>query len=308
MVRDLEALATFVEVVDRGGFSAAARRLGISKSVASRRVQRLESGLQVALLHRTTRGLTPTEAGRAFHERCRALLDGLDEACEAASGGAASVSGVVRLTASPAFACALVTPVIAALARAHPALAFDVLLDDRRFAATGEGVDLALRSGALEDSTLVARQLALVDGVVVASPAYLAAHPAPRAPADLAQHVCLDHGELSPHGLWRFHGEPPVRIERRIRVNAFDALCDLAVRGAGLAALPSFTAAGPIASGTLVPVMPQHRLVEHPLAVLFPRSHRLAPKVRLVVEALVAYAQGTPVAQWGRAPVTATRS
>jgi DNA-binding transcriptional LysR family regulator len=301
MPPNLEVLSTFVEVVDRGGFTAAARRLGISKSIASRRVMALESQLQVRLLQRTTRGLAVTEAGQAFVERCRAVLADLREACEQVSDTQGRISGLLRITAPASFAHALVTPVVAALADAHPLLDFDIVLDERRLPLVEEGFDVAIRAGTLADSTLMARPLGMLGGAVVASPAYLARHGRPSQPAHLAQHVCLDHSELSPHGLWRFAtpaGEMPARLGRRLRVNGFDALCDLARRGVGVGALPSFTVSAWIERGELEWLMPAHPLVEHPVWAVFPRAGRLAPKHRVLLDALLAYAS-RPTADWG---------
>ena len=239
MTPDLDALATFVEVIERGSYTAAARRLGISKSIASRRITRLEADLKARLLDRTTRVVAPTEAGRAFHERCRALLRELGEACEQAATARGTVAGLLRVTAPTSFAHTLVMPAVAELARLHPQLELQVHLDERQIDLLHEGFDLAVRAGPLKDSGFAQRLLCRLDGVVVASPAYLKRHGEPRTPADLVRHIGLDHTEMQPQRLWRFGPTGAgTSFARRVLVNGFDALHDLACAGVGIAALP----------------------------------------------------------------------
>ncbi|MFO1327523.1 MAG: LysR family transcriptional regulator [Rubrivivax sp.] len=295
-------MEAFVEVVDRGGFTAAAERLGLSKSVVSRRVQQLESRLQTRLLHRSTRAMGLTDAGRQFHERCRGLLQELQDACEQASGRSGEVAGLLRVTAPASFAQVLMVPVLAALARRHPRLQVDLVLDERRLDLTGEAFDLAVRAGPLPDSTLRVRRLALLKGVVVASPAYLAAHGEPRSPAELAAHVGLHHRELAPQELWRFaavDGTVSVvaRFARRLQVNGFDALQALACAGIGIAVLPLASAAPALARGELVALLPEHRLQPHELSALYPGTREPSPKLAALLEALVEHA-ARPQAQW----------
>lgn len=297
MVPDLDQLSAFVEVVERGGFSAAARRLGIATSIVSRRVARLESTLGTRLLERSTRGLALTEAGRAFHERCRTLLAGLQEACEQAAAPDGEVAGVLRLTAPASFRRTLVTPVVAALARTHERLVFEVHLDDGRLDLLQEGFDLAIRAGPLADSDLLRRPLCSVEGVVVASPAYLARHGTPRTPADLRQHVGLDHSALRPGRLWHFEPDVTVPFARRMLVNDLEAVYELALAGVGVAALPLSTAAPAVERGALRLLLPRHRLVPHRLTALYPASRRELPKLRVLLEALAEHA-ARPQAQW----------
>lgn len=300
-------MSTLVEVLERGSYTAAARRLGISKSIASRRIARLEATLNVRLIERTTRGLAPTEAGRAFHERCRGLLRALEEACEQVASTDTDVAGVLRVTAPASFSRTLLMPVVAALTRAHPRLTVQVDLDERRLDLLAESFDLAVRAGDLPDSGFVQRRLCRLDGVVAASPAYLEQRGEPLRPTDLSMHVGLDHAEMQPGGLWRFV-EPPgdgaaVVFERRHLVNSFDALLDLAVAGVGVAALPVATATAALEAGQLRVLMPGWTLTPHELAVLFPASRKGLPKVRAMLDALLRHA-GLPQPQWGRAEAT----
>ncbi len=303
MNQNLDALTTFVEVVERGSFTAAAKRLGISKSIASRRILQLELALKTTLLNRTTRGLAPTEAGKAFALRCRDLLKQLEEACDAASGRSDEVSGLIRLTAPASFEQALVVPVLAGLMAKHPGLSFQVALDERRLPLLDEGFDLAIRAGPLADSTLMARKLTDMGGLVVASPSYLARRGTPQVPADLAAHVCLEHSEMLARVLWRFENDSTdhtLRFERRLQINSLNALCGLAIAGAGIAAVPPFLAQPAIERGALKVLLPTYQLQRHAVSAVFPPAKRMATKLRVVLDAMVDYAK-RPVAQWGSA-------
>lgn len=299
---DLGALEAFVEVVDRGGFTAAAERLGLSKSVVSRRVQQLEARLQTRLLHRSTRAMGLTDAGRQFHERCRGLLQELQDACEQASGRTGEVAGLLRVTAPASFAQALMVPVLAVLARRHPRLQVDLVLDERRLDLLGEGFDLAVRAGPLPDSALRVRRLAQLQGVVAASPAYLAAHGEPHRPEELAAHVGLHHRELAPQELWRFVASDGAvstvtRFARRLQVNGFDTLEALARAGVGIAVLPLATAAPALARGELVALLPAHALQPHELSALYPSTRAQSPKLAALLDALVEHA-ARPQDRW----------
>jgi len=297
VIPDLDALVAFVEVVERGGFTAAARRLGVSTSIVSRRVARLETALDTRLIERSTRGLAPTAAGHAFHQRCRGLLGELQDACEQAAAAEGEVAGVLRITAPASFMRTLVMPVVAQLARAHARLTLDIHLDDGRLNLLQEGFDLAIRAGTLADSDLLCRHLCRVEGVVVASPAYLAHRQRPKQPADLRHHVGLDHSALQPGRLWQFTATDAVAFERRILVNDLEALLELALAGVGVAALPVATATPAIQDGALQVLMARHRLVPHELTALYPASRKDMPKLKALVEALVAHT-AQPQARW----------
>ncbi|MBI5256608.1 MAG: LysR family transcriptional regulator [Burkholderiales bacterium] len=303
MTPDFQAMATFVEVVERGGFTAAARTLGIAKSMASRRVAQLESALGTRLLNRTTRGMALTEPGREFFARAQAALKSLHEACEQAAGRGGEVSGSLRITAPAALASALVVPVVSRLMAEHPRLGFEVLLEERRLDLLREGIDLAVRTGPLADSTLMARPLADIAGLAVASPAYLAAHGRPDSIEALAGHVLLDHAELVMGiGAWRFDTPQGLRVpggERRLRINSFEALRDLAIDGHGIAPLPPFVATPAVQAGALQVVLPQYRLAAHRLYAVFPPARPLAAKLRVLIDALVQHAGGSAAAWRG---------
>lgn len=295
MTPDLDDLRTFTAVAEGRSFAAAAVRLALSPSMVSRRIAGLERLLGTRLLHRTTRGMHLTAAGARFHERCCVLLRALDDACDDARDGDAPSAGPVRLTAPYSLGAPLVAPVVAELLRRHPGLQFDLVLDDGRRDLVREGIDLAVRAGALSDSTCVARRLATLRGHLVASPAYLAQHGTPRDIADLAAHRLLEHSVMSPGSCW----PAVVQAGRRVRANGFDALLALALHGAGVALLPPLTGLREIERGELVTLLPHAPSPGVDLWALAPPAPRLPARTRRVLEALAAYAS-RPVGEWGR--------
>lgn len=297
MTRDLAALQTFVTVAECGGYAEAARQLGISPSMVSRRIARLEAELQVLLIHRTTRGMSLSEAGERFHERCRALLAELDAACDELGGDAEGVSGRVRITAPQSLlGTALVAPVVARLMAAHPALRFDLALDERKLDLVSGAVEVAVRVGPLPDSRFIARRLAVLHGQMVASPAYLQRRGVPREAADLAQHVGLDHTELGARGLWTPADAPPP--PQHVRVNSFEVLRQLALLGMGIAVLPLFAVQQELREGRLQRVLPDWHSVPFELFAVTPPAPRLSARAKVVMDALAAYAARPPEA-WG---------
>lgn len=297
MTPDLSALQAFVAVADCGGFADGARRLGLSASMVSRRVAALETQLNVRLVHRSTRGMSLTDAGLRFHQRCRDLLADLAVACEDVSGDSDSLAGLVRLTAPQSLlGTALVAPVVADLMHRHPALRFDLALDDRKLDLVSGAFEVAVRLGPLPDSCCIARKLAALSGQLVASPAYLARHGIPRSAADLAQHLCVDHTELGPQGVWRMDdAQPPAQ---RVRANSFEVLLQLARAGIGVAMLPAFAVRDDLAQGTLQRLLPDVQTASFDLYAVAPPTPRLSARVRLVMDALVAYAARSPL-RWG---------
>jgi DNA-binding transcriptional LysR family regulator len=196
---DLEDLSTFVEVADAGGVTAAARRLGLPKSIVSRRLVRLEQDLGAQLLARTTRGAALTEAGASFREYAARVVAELSAARDAISPEG-EVCGRLRIAAPLTFGPTHLAPVLADLARRHPQLHVHAAYSDRFVDLVGEGFDAAVRVGFLPDSNLVARRIAPLSGLCVASPEYLKARGEPRTPEELMEHECLMQGTES----WRF--------------------------------------------------------------------------------------------------------
>ncbi len=282
---DIEDLQTFVEVADAGGVSPAARRLGVSKSIVSRRLVRLEDELGIQLLARTTRGAALTEAGAAFREHAARVCAEMDLARETILP-AGDLQGLLRIGAPLTFGPTHLAPVFAELARRHPRLQVHAYYSDRFVDIVGEGFDCAVRLGYLSDSNLIARRVARMCGKLVASPAYLREHGAPETPDELLAHQALMQGTES----WRFmDGDKMISVhpQGRFKADNGTALAAAAVAGLGIAALPDFLIADHVASGALVPVMTRYPPPEAGLYVIRPPGHHPARKIRVLTELLI---------------------
>jgi DNA-binding transcriptional LysR family regulator len=297
---DLEDLRSFVEVVESGGFNRAAKRLGVSKSIVSRRIARLESGLGARLLSRTTRGISPTEAGLEFKARSERILADVEEARDAVAQKGGGVVGRLRLSAPLAFGVKHVAPVLTELARRYPKLELDVSYSDRIADLIGERLDAAIRIGTLPDSSLVARRIAPVRGALVASPDYLTRHGQPERPDDLTRHDCLIYtGQAD--AVWQFRSGKrliSVRPSGRLRSDNAEALLQWAIAGLGIAHIPSFLVADAVESSSLVPLLHAHAAAEFGIFVVRPPGAHVPAKVRVLVDALVARFGGEP--DWDR--------
>ncbi len=292
---ELDDLRAFAAVVEAGGFSRAAARLGLAKSIVSRRISRLEASLGARLLARTTRGVSPTEAGAAFHARCVRVLAELDEAREEVAGREGCVVGTLRLAAPLSFGVAHLAPALARFAAGHPRLSLDVAYGDRPVDLVAERFDAAVRIGALVDSSLVARRLAPVRLVAVASPGYVARRGAPEKPEDLAAHDCLVYSAAANGGeAWRFRagrgrgGFVSVRPHGRFRADNGEALVAAALEGLGVAVLPTFLAGEALGNGALVPLLAPFPMPELGLHVVRPPGGPAPARLRALIDFLAA--------------------
>jgi DNA-binding transcriptional LysR family regulator len=279
---DLEDLKTFVEVADAGGLTPAARRLGLSKSIVSRRLVRLEEDLGVQLLSRTTRGAALTEAGATFREHASRVATELDAARDALTPQG-DLRGRLRVAAPLTFGPTHVAPVLAELARRHPQLQVHAAYADRFVDLIGEGFDAAIRVGYLADSNLVVRRVAPLRGKFVASPEYIQAHGAPKTPEDLVDHQALMQGIET----WRVvrNGKTVnVSVQGRFKADNGVALLAAALAGLGIAALPDFLVDQPIATGALVPVLVDFPPPEGGIYVVRPPGDFPPRKVRALIE------------------------
>ncbi|WP_094814542.1 LysR family transcriptional regulator [Bordetella genomosp. 12] len=249
----LKAMQVFVEVADRGSLSAAATQLDMSRAMVSRYLAELEEWVGVRLLHRTTRRLSLTPAGAETLPRCRRMLDMVGDMHEAVATPEAAPKGLLRMSASPSFGNSQLVAVVADFVRRYPGTAVDLLLVDRLVNLVEERVDLAVRITNDVDPSLIARRLADCRSVVCASEAYLSQRGVPARAEDLAFHNCLTHSYHG-HSLWRFlrAGETvDVPVSGSITANEAQVLMAAALRGAGIALLPTYLAAPEIAAGRL---------------------------------------------------------
>ncbi len=287
----LLAMTVFSNVVELGSFARAADKLGISTSAASRHVAELEAHLQTRLLHRTTRKLSLSETGRAYHERCTQLLADLDEAERSAGAQASEPRGTIRLTCSLNFAVRHLAPAINAFTTRHPDVKFDVSLSERIVDLVDEGFDLAIRVGTPGGQQLIARQIGETRLIACASPQYLAKHGTPRAPADLKRHNCLIYEHLSPRDTWVFRDrrghEHAVRVAGNLRATHGDLLTAAAAQGLGIALEPDFIAQSELESGRLVAVLDRYTARQSSIYAVYPSRRHLSANVRVFVEFLI---------------------
>lgn len=286
----LAALEIFVKVVELQSFTDAASVLGISKSHCSKQVRRLEDRLQVRLINRTTRQISATGAGQAFYERCARVLESLDEAEQAIGQMQQRPTGTLRLSGPLAFGVRYLGPAVASFMAQHDTLTVDLRLADRRVDLVDEGFDMAIRIGALSDSSLIARKLAPIRTVLCASPAYLASNPPISHPRDLRDHSCLRYHYQATGPSWHFRHrdgrEEAVRVSGRFLADNGDVMVEAAVAGLGVVYVPDFLAAGPLRRGELVPLLPAWLHERTALWALYPHTRHLSAKVRLFIDFL----------------------
>jgi len=283
---DIEALRTFVEVADAGGVSPAARRLGVPKSIVSRRLARLEAELGVQLLARNTRGAALTEAGTTFREHAARACAEIDAARDTLLPDG-ELRGRLRVAVPLSFGPTHFAPVLAELARRHPQLHVHTAYGDDFVDLIAGGFDCAIRVGYLPDSNLVARCVGPIRGGLVASPAYVQAHGAPEAPHELADHAALMQGTEA----WQFlDGQEVVTVRPQGRFKADNgiALMAAALAGLGVAYLPDALTDPHVASGALVPVMTRYPPPPAGIYVVRPPGQHPSRKVRALTELLIA--------------------
>jgi DNA-binding transcriptional LysR family regulator len=283
----LDELAIFVAILDEGSLAAAGRKLRRSPPAVTRALAMLEDRVGARLLERTTRRGRPTEAGKRLADHARQVLAGYGEAVREAA--AAPVRGVLRVTAPLVFGRRHVTPIVAGFLDAYPGIRVELVLNDKNLHLIDDGIDVALRIGALADSSLIVRKVGEVRRVLVASPSYLAGRPPPRAPGDLARHDVVFTATSGRAGAleWRFAGAPHaavVRLVPRLIVNEVDAML-LAVRaGRGVGRALSYQVADDLASGALVRLLPAAEPPPLPVQLVVPSARHLSPKTRSFVD------------------------
>lgn len=299
----LDDLAVFVAVAETAGFSAAARRLGVSKSMVSIAITRLEARLGVRLLQRTTRKISLTEAGAlALPHAQRSLLAGRD-AEEAATRGVASPRGLLRVNAPMSFGLLHVAPALGELSQRFPELCVDLSLDDRVLDLVDGGFDLALRIGTLADSSLVAHRLGTSRNILVAHPSYLDRAGVPRDPEELASHAALLYSLSSTGPRWTFtrgSKKTTVAVAGPFRANSSLALRTCVLAGLGVARIPSFVVGEDVAQGRLVHVLSDWELPDQGIFALTATRDHVPAKTRVFIDFLRARI-GNP-AYWDERP------
>jgi len=284
-----QAMATFTRVVDTGSFSAAARQLNVGQPAVSKLIAQLEDQLGVRLMTRTTRGLSPTEAGQRYFEHARLALDEADQAELAARGAGRGLAGRLRISAATTFARLHVFPHLPAFLGEHPELDLEVIMDDRVVDMVEEGIDISLRMGALAGSTATARKLAAGRRSVLATPAYLARVCMPQSPAELAGHEAVIYTRYETT-TWTFQnaagGEASVAVGGRLRVSAAEGLRAAVLADMGLAVASDWMFTPELESGAVVRLLDGWNLPPIDLWALFPTGRLATAKARSFAEVM----------------------
>ena len=289
-------MLTFVRVVETGSFSKAAAELGMTQPTATKAVAEAERRLGARLLHRTTRGVTPTELGSLYYERCKVVVHHFAEAEQVASEGVGLIGGTLRVNTSVAFGRRVMAPLVLRYMHEHRGLHIDLSLDDRYVNLVEQGVDVAIRMGRLADSTLGASYLGVNPWVLVASPAYLSRRGMPSTPSDLADHDCLVYSSVQGDARWLFHrssaGDESVPVRGPLRSNNLSTVLAACEAGLGLAVLPRYVARESIQSARVQPLLTEYMLPIQEVHAVFTSPKQLPQKVSTFVRWLQAQMQG----------------
>lgn len=291
MLDRVTGMQVFSRTVSLGSLAGAARALGMSQTMATKHIAALEDRLGVKLIHRTTRRISLTEAGRNYLDAVERILSEIEAADASAAQETSEVRGTLRLNAPVSFGIREVAPLLAEFGRDHPKLTVDLGLNDRQVDLVEEGWDLAIRIGRLADSTMIARRIAPCRMAVCASPKYLDASGTPQTIADLQEHNCLGYTLSASAGAshWSFgrDGREKVSVGGSLKANNGDALVQAAVAGLGIIYQPTFLVHREIRSGLLVPLRLNHRPIALPgVYAIYPPDRRPPPKIPALIDFL----------------------
>jgi DNA-binding transcriptional LysR family regulator len=287
---DVIGMLVFARVVEARSFSEAARRLGLSKSLVSKHVTRLEKSVGARLLNRTTRAMSLTEPGAIFYEHCARIIEEIEQARLAVGRFHSEARGTLRISASVAFGTLHIAPALPDFLARYPDVRIDLSIGDRLVDLAEEGFDVAVRISQEPSANLAARKLAAVNRKIVATPGYFERHGVPRSPEDLARHNCLTYTHFNPQETWRLRGpdgDITVPISGNLRLNDDEALSAAVLGGLGVALLPTFIIGRDLQEGRLTAVLSDYVPSErHIHAVYLPNRH-LPAKVRAFIDFLV---------------------
>jgi DNA-binding transcriptional LysR family regulator len=294
----LLAMEMFVRVVETGSFSKAAKEFATTQPTVTKQVAATEARLKVRLLNRNTRGVSLTESGALYYERCKQIVHQAQEADSIVHLRQTQAQGLLRIGTSVAFGRRVVVPLALDFMAKHPQVQVDLSFEDRYTDLIAQGIDVAVRMGKLSDSALGARFLGMNPWVLVAAPKYIRKHGTPKRPQDLSGHNALIYSSVQGDDVWRLstpQGAPvTVPVTGRLRSNNLSAVLAAARAGLGVAALPRYVAGDSLASGHIVELLKDHALPEQEIHAVFP-SPKLVPGK---VQAFIAFLQGRFGAQW----------
>lgn len=297
-----DEMTVFIKAAEAGSFTAAAAQLDIAKSAVSRRIADLESRLQAQLFRRTTRQVNLTETGRRFYDHAKRILEDLEEAETLVSSAHCELQGLLRMALPMSFGLRHLAPAIREFGSQNRGIEFDLDFNDRRADLLLEGFDLAVRIGALQDSSLVARRLCEARTVVCASPAYLEKHGVPRTPGELADHAVMVYSNVPDPGQWIYRdaegARHSVKLPVVLRANNGEYLCEAAASGWGIVLQPTFIAHQKIVSGELVPILTGYSWPVSTAYAIYPPTRHLSRRVRAFIDFLAERFGGVPY--WDR--------
>jgi DNA-binding transcriptional LysR family regulator len=290
-VQGLQQFLAFTETAKHGSFAAAAREVGTASSTLAKAVLRLEASLGVKLFHRTTRQVTLTPDGERLFHRCQRVLAEIEDLHADAAGTRASATGLLRIDMPIVFGRRVILPLLARLQQQHPGLELDLRLQDGYVDLVKDGIDLAIRVGALQDSSLVARRFASQTLLLVAGPGYLAQHGHPTSLRALAQHRAIvfrmpTTGRDRPWQFLQRGRAVTLHPASHMRLNDGEGMVQAAMLGQGIAQLPDYMVMDELADGRLVELLPSLRPAAMPISAVYPSQRLLPPRVRVVLEAL----------------------
>ncbi len=287
---DLNEIIYFTRVVQAGSFTQAARRLGVPKSTVSAKIASLERRLGVTLLRRTTRKLNVTEAGELYFRECAQAIEEIETAESKVTSRQASAQGTLKITAPVELGAEALPQLVERFLKSNPQVRIELVLTDRLVDLVGEGIDLAIRAGALPDSSLIARKIGDTVFLPVASPAYLRSKGSPAQPRDLADHECLLFTTESDPGAWELFTnkkqKQKVRVSGKIAANDFASLKAFAIAGLGIALLPISSCENEIRAKKLIRVLPEWHASGDPVYAVYPAHRYITPKLQLFVDLL----------------------
>ena len=280
-----EGLIEFIAVAESNSFTLAAERLGISVVKVSRCVSTLEQSLAVKLLHRTTRKVALTDAGKLYYQNCKPLVEGLEQAEFAVTQMQQQAKGLIRLTAPVTYGERFIGPLLNDFLQLHPQLDIELILTNQQLDLIEQGIDVAIRLGKLNDSSMIAKRLSSRQLYVCASPEYIEKNGEPHTLSELSQHQCLN-GTLP---YWRFMEQgkaKTIKIHGRVTCNSGQVLFDSAIKGIGLVQLPDYYVHSALKEQKLIEVLSQYRDCTEGIWALYPHNRQLSYKIKLLIEFL----------------------
>ncbi|MDE1955942.1 MAG: LysR family transcriptional regulator [Betaproteobacteria bacterium] len=284
----MQDVRLFIRVVDLGSFSRAAAELGIGQPAATKQIAQMERRLGARLLHRSTHGVSPTEIGLLYYDKCRLIAHHAEEARSVAGLLQSQVQGGLRVSTSVGFGRRVLAPLLMQFMRVNPQLQVDLAVDDRYVDLVEQGIDVAVRMGRLADSTLGARYLGINPWLVAASPEYLEERGAPAHPRELSAHEALVYSSVQGDARWHFsgpeHQSAVVPVRGRLRSNSLSTLLEAACEGMGVVILPWYVAHAEVRKGRLVALLPQWSLPAQEIHAVYPSPNMVPAKVTRFVD------------------------